>query len=125
MTSESVLELLVARLQEDLAGTMAKVSAMPDRKGPAPRGRRKAKTRNGAKVTSKSRGRKRTRVGAKKIDKLKEQVRAFLKANPGSGRKEICTGVKLPSASIYLRLMKELKDAKAKGEKRLTVYSLR
>lgn len=60
--------------------------------------------------------------------KLKEEVLAFLKSHPASGRKGICAMIKFPSANVYTRVMSQLvadKKVSAAGDKRGRVYTLR
>jgi len=88
----------------------------------APRGRQ---ARPAAKATAPGRPRRRARLTPRQAAGLKQRVVAFLKANPGSTRKQIEAEVKFPSAAVYTRLMKELKAERLvvqKGQRGKATY---
>ena len=138
LTKEAAVSLLAERLQTDAAGTIKALQGLPGREDEAPkpvrRGRKKTATaakpqapKGKAKGKGKGKG-KRQRLTAAQAEDLKGQVRAFLKANGWSSRRELSAAVKLDTQAKYRRIMGELQEegvVVAKGEKALAVYGLK
>jgi hypothetical protein len=83
-------------------------------------------------VTAKRAGRparrKRHRLTADEIQRIKSEVRGFLGRHPWSNRKQIGDAVAFPSLAAYNRIMAELRREgaiQAQGEKSKTVYSVK
>jgi hypothetical protein len=135
LTREVALELLAGKLMEAPARTLRTLEAMPDRTAGPPR-RRPGKQSRRAKRTKAPRSRvtrakakqssnKRIRLTPGQTEKLKERIQAFLRANPGSSRKEILRAAKIPTEAVYNRVMGELREAgvvTVKGERRFARY---
>jgi len=105
--------LLTERLTKDPEGVMKGLQLPAPRRDPAQR---------------RSRRPKRRQLSAAQADKIKAEVRAFLRQHPGASHKEITTAVAFSSEGHYDRVMKELKKAGEvvqKGQKRMTRYSLK
>ena len=145
LTREAAVSLLVERLKSDPMATVQALQGLPAREAETPkpprRGRKTAaasatprprktrtKTRTKAKAKAKAKKDKRQRLTAEQVADLKGQVRAFLKANGWSSRRELSAAVKLDTQSIYRRIMGELQKegvVASKGEKALAVYGLK
>ncbi len=117
---EFVVDLLAAKLEADMDGTIKALQKMPERKrkrksnGKA----KKAKTGNGEKQT-------RTRLTDEDIEKLKGKVCRFVGGVESASAGDIKATVDFPSQGAYARVMKELMAAEeivSEGEKRNTVY---
>ena len=134
LTKEAAVSLLAERLQTDAAGTIKALQGLPSREDEAPkparRGRKKAATAvkpRASKPRAKGKG-KRQRLSAEQAEDLKGQVRAFLKANGWSSRRELSAAVKLDTPAKYRRIMGELQEegvVVVKGEKALAVYGVK
>ncbi len=142
LTKEVAVALLAERLQKDPVAEFRRLKeitpeedARPRRRGrPAksdkqaqPRRRGRPPKSNGVSAKTAT-GRRKKRLSADKSDKLKDEIREFLKANPGSSRLQILNSVKIPTTAIYNRLMVALKETNeivSKGEKRNAVYYLK
>jgi predicted HTH transcriptional regulator len=93
----------------------------PAQKPRGRRGRSKAATKRKPKA-------RRQRLSPDQTANLKRRVVTFLKANPGSTRKQIEKAVSFPSASAYTRVMKELKEegmVVQKGKRGKAVYRVK
>lgn len=135
---DAAMELLAKRLLEAPEQVLRAVEAMPVREAaPPPKrrgrrpGRKKAARRLGRpkKVQAKKAAKpKRRRMIPARTKKLKDKICAFLKANPGSSRSEIIKAARVPGEAIYNRVMGELREAKevkVKGDRRMARYSLK
>ena len=140
LTREAAVSLLAERLAGDPVGTVNALQGLPGREESAPkparRGREKAATaakprgrRPGAKGKGKGKGKgKRQRLTSEQAADLKQQVRAFLKSNGWSTRRELTAAVELSTQAIYRRIMGELQEegiVVAQGQKATAVYGLK
>jgi len=120
------LKLLTERLRAKPKRTLMEVAGLPaGEEGPVekPRGRR-----GRPKVTKKTKPKARVRLSARQSAGLKRRLVTFLKANPGSTRKQIEAAVSFPSASVYARVINELKAEGVvvqKGERGKAVYGVK
>jgi hypothetical protein len=111
-------ELLTQRLQEKPKRTLAEVATL----GQVPVKGRRSRPK---KVRPKAR---RQRLATEQSNELKQQVVVFLKANPGSTRKQIGEAVSFPSAAVYNRIIGELKAGGVvvqKGKRGKAVYGVK
>jgi len=119
--------LLTERLRAKPKKTVEEVAALAAEGTTAGgrRGRPKAAEPKAAKPTA---AKSRVRLSAKQTGQLKRKVVEFLKANPGSTRKQIEKSVKVPSVAVYNRVMRELKaegTVVQKGERGKAVYGVK
>jgi hypothetical protein len=126
LTPEVVAALLAERIKRNPEVTLRELQALPTGKSS------RRPTAKGAIVKAKSlaaRGRRRRiRLTAAQIDKLKTDVRRFLGQHPWATRKQIGKAVGFPSLATYNRIMSELRsagDVQSHGEKAKTVYALK
>ena len=135
-TEDVIEQALIQRLRSDVEGTFDDLCAladglMPDSAEPVAavassqkkKGRRDQPAAKGAKAAKK--GRKKQRRVAD-IAGLKQQVVEFLRTNPKSNRRAISEAVKLPSSSVYNRVIGSLREEGlivAEGERWRMVYS--
>jgi hypothetical protein len=125
LTQEVVTALLAERIKRNPEVTLRELQGLPTgqprraaqkitiakAKSPAPKGRRR-----------------RIRLTAAQIEKLKTDVRRFLGQHPWATRKQINNAVDFPSLATYNRIMSELRsagEAQSHGEKAKTVYALK
>jgi len=70
--------------------------------------------------------RKRHRLTAQEITRIKQQVRSFLGAHPWSNRRQIGAAVAFPSLAAYNRIMTELRasgEILCQGDRSKTIYA--
>ena len=136
LTKEAAVSLLAERLQSDPTGTVKALQDLPGREDEAEKPARRTTTKaataakpQGRKPKAKGKGKgKRQRLSPEQAADLKCQVRAFLKANGWSTRKELTGAVALSTQSIYRRIMGELQAEGvivAQGTKARAVYGLK
>jgi hypothetical protein len=131
------VDLLAQRLKKDPDRTLAALErieggkhvAGPGRRGPkAAKKYKAAKAPKAAKVALRRAGKgKRVRLSKPQVEKLKAAVVAFLGSHPWTTRKAISEAARIPTPSLYNRLIAELRADKrlvSKGEKAMRVYAL-
>lgn len=118
LTQEVATGLLAKRITKNPEQTLRQLQRLVDGEDAArrPRGSRRSGRR------------KRHRLTAEEIQRIKGEVRTFLGRHPWSNRKQIGTAVTFPSLAAYNRIMAELRREgviQAQGEKSKTVYAVK
>ena len=113
--------LLIAEVQDQLAGMAAGPAVPRHPAGPGPGARRAVAA---APRPKKGKG---SRRSAEEQDAQLAQVVAFLKKNENVGVEQIAKGISVPSRELVLPISKGLKSKQLakKGERRATVYRAR
>ncbi len=132
LTVDVAIELLATRIKKNPVRTIEDLQTLPTLEIPLETTRRKkpgrpARTTRVLKDTPVKR-RKRRRLSAAQIDKIKNAISVFLKQHPGSNRKQIVEAVSFPSVAAYNRIMSERKKDKniiSQGEKSKTRYTIK
>jgi hypothetical protein len=118
LTQDVATVLLAKRISKNPEQTLRQLQRLVDGEEAA---RRPRATRRGGR-------RRRHRLTAEEIQRIKSEVHTFLGRHPGSNRKQIGAAVSFPSLAAYNRIMAELRRdgvIQAQGEKSKTVYSLK
>lgn len=118
LTQDVATSLLAKRISKSPERTLRQLQRLADGED-ASRSRR-AVRRGGR--------RKRHRLTAEEVQRIKSEVRAFLGRQPWSNRKQVKAVVSFPSLAAYNRIMTELRHEgviQARGEKSKTVYALK
>lgn len=132
----TALALIADRLQNAPQQTLRELGDLPAR---TPGHTRQKRTRGAAKPAAKparaagaghraAKAGGRLRLSSAQIEALKVAVRGFLARHGWATRKQISEAARLPTPSIYNRVMNELQgtgEVKARGEKAKRVYGLK
>ena len=142
--SDVAVELLMKRLQNDPAATLADLNrlaagktvratrkAKAKRPGRKPARGRKAAAKPKAPARKKAKGGKaggaRKRMSPAQAQEVKQKIIDFLAKNPWASRRQIADVAGLTSMAVYTRLIGELRDGKkviSRGTKAKMVYAL-
>ena len=137
--AEVAVQLLIARLQKDPAGTLADLNKLAA--GKTVRRASKAKAVQAAgkpgrkkkavakKAAAPRKGKAvRKRMSPAQAEEVKQKILHFLAKNPWASRRQIANIAGLTSMAVYTRLIGELRDSKkvvSRGTKAKMVYALK